>query len=69
MMFKVVGLLVASLALIACSKDAVNTPVSAIPDCVFADGSNQPAPDWVCGALLMAWLYRLLDIVKNPLQG
>ena len=50
MTFKVVGLIAASLVLAACSKDAVNTPVSAIPDCVFADGSNQPAPDWVCGA-------------------
>ena len=50
MTFKVVGLLAASLVLAACSKDALNTPVEAIPDCVFADGSNQAAPAWVCGA-------------------
>jgi hypothetical protein len=50
MTLKVVGVLVASLVLAACSKDVVNTPVAAIPDCVFADGSNQAAPDWVCGA-------------------
>lgn len=49
MTMKVVGLLAASMLLAACSKDVVNTPV-AVPDCVFADGSNQPAPDWVCGA-------------------
>ncbi|NLQ17624.1 hypothetical protein HGG82_08275 [Marinomonas sp. M1K-6] len=50
MMFKVVSVLVASVVLTACSKDVINTPVAAIPDCVFADGSNQAAPDWVCGA-------------------
>ncbi|NVK73341.1 hypothetical protein C0J08_04285 [Marinomonas sp. CT5] len=47
---KVVGLVAASFLLAACSKEVVNTPVAAVPDCVFADGSNQPAPDWVCGA-------------------
>ena len=50
MKIKVVGLVAASILLVACSKDVVNTPVAAVPDCVFADGSNQPAPDWVCGA-------------------
>ncbi|MGO2353315.1 MAG: LPP20 family lipoprotein [Marinomonas foliarum] len=50
MTMKVVGLLAASMLLAACSKDVVNAPVAAVPDCVFADGSNQPAPDWVCGA-------------------
>ncbi|MBR7887515.1 LPP20 family lipoprotein [Marinomonas sp. A79] len=53
MKFKLVSLLVTSIALVACSKEVLNTPaapVAAIPDCVFADGSNQPAPSWVCGA-------------------
>ncbi|MCW8357187.1 LPP20 family lipoprotein [Marinomonas pontica] len=50
MMFKVASVVVASLVLAACSKDVINTPVAAIPDCVFADGSNQAAPAWVCGA-------------------
>lgn len=50
MTFKVASILVASLVLAACSKDVVNTPVAAVPDCVFADGSNQAAPEWVCGA-------------------
>lgn len=50
MKLKLVSLLVSSVVLVACSKDVVNTPVSAIPDCVFADGSNQAAPGWVCGA-------------------
>ncbi len=49
-MFKVASVVVASLVLAACSKDVINTPVAAIPDCVFADGSNQAAPAWVCGA-------------------
>ncbi|PYF81595.1 MULTISPECIES: LPP20 family lipoprotein [Marinomonas] len=50
MTFKVVSVLAASLVLAACSKDVVNTPVADVPDCVFADGSNQAAPEWVCGA-------------------
>ncbi|WOD06364.1 LPP20 family lipoprotein [Marinomonas sp. GJ51-6] len=50
MKLKLASLLVSSVVLVACSKDVVNTPVAAIPDCVFADGSNQAAPDWVCGA-------------------
>ena len=49
-MFKVASVVVASLVLAACSKDVINTPVAAIPDCVFADASNQAAPAWVCGA-------------------
>lgn len=52
MKLKLASLLVSSVVLVACSKDVVNTPVAAIPDCVFADGSNQAAPDWVCGAPL-----------------
>ncbi|MEO9273699.1 LPP20 family lipoprotein [Marinomonas sp. 5E14-1] len=50
MKLKLASLLVSSVVLVACSKDVVNTPVAAIPDCAFADGSNQAAPDWVCGA-------------------
>lgn len=50
MKLKLVSFLMSSVVLVACSKDVVNTPVTAVPDCVFADGSNQAAPDWVCGA-------------------
>ncbi|TYL47101.1 LPP20 family lipoprotein [Marinomonas sp. IMCC 4694] len=52
MKLKLVSLLVSSVVLVACSKEVINAPVAAIPDCVFADGSNQAAPDWVCGAPL-----------------
>lgn len=37
----------AATLLVACSS---NEPVPEVADCVFADGSNQPAPEWVCGA-------------------
>ncbi|RBO84830.1 LPP20 family lipoprotein [Marinomonas aquiplantarum] len=50
MKLKLVSVLAASMVLVACSKDVVNTPEVAVPSCVFADGSNQAAPDWVCGA-------------------
>ena len=42
-------LLTAALAtlLTACSS---NNTKDDMADCVFADGSNQPAPEWVCGA-------------------
>lgn len=50
MKWKMVSLLALSVALVACSKDAEKSPAVAVPDCVFADGSNQAAPDWVCGA-------------------
>lgn len=52
MKFKLISLFFSSLVLVACSKEVINAPVAAIPDCVFADGSNQAAPDWVCGAPL-----------------
>jgi hypothetical protein len=52
MKLKLAVVLVASVALVACSKDVVNTAAVDVPDCVFADGSNQAAPDWVCGAPL-----------------
>ena len=47
---KLRSLFVASAAtfLVACSS---NQPVpQPVASCVFADGSNQPAPEWVCGA-------------------
>lgn len=47
---KLRSLLVASTAtlLVACgTAQPVQQPVAS---CVFADGSNQPAPEWVCGA-------------------
>ncbi|TNC93216.1 LPP20 family lipoprotein [Thalassolituus sp.] len=37
----------AATLLVACSS---NEPAPQVADCVFADGSNQPAPEWVCGA-------------------
>ncbi|MEO9655877.1 LPP20 family lipoprotein [Marinomonas sp.] len=51
MKLKIVGVMAAAMALAACSKDVIDTPpVAAVPECVFADGSNQAAPLWVCGA-------------------
>ncbi|MCV2401550.1 LPP20 family lipoprotein [Marinomonas sp. C2222] len=50
MKLKILSLLALSVALVACSKDAEKSPTVAVPDCVFADGSNQAAPNWVCGA-------------------
>jgi hypothetical protein len=47
---KLRSLFVASAAtfLVACSS---NEPMQQpVVSCVFADGSNQPAPEWVCGA-------------------
>lgn len=47
---KIRSLLVASAAtfLVACSStQPLPQPVAS---CVFADGSNQPAPEWICGA-------------------
>jgi hypothetical protein len=47
---KLLSLLVVSAAtlLVACSA---NQPtLQPVASCVFADGSNQPAPEWVCGA-------------------
>lgn len=49
MKLKLVSVLAAGVLLAACSKDVVQQDVAA-PSCVFADGSNQAAPDWVCGA-------------------
>ncbi len=34
--------------LVACSAN--QTMPQPVASCVFADGSNQPAPEWVCGA-------------------
>ena len=40
-----------ALALVACSSSPEDTATNmAVAECVFADGSNQPAPEWVCGA-------------------
>ncbi|MCB5161045.1 LPP20 family lipoprotein [Marinomonas algarum] len=52
MKLKLISVLVASVALVACSKEVLNAPQVSVPDCTFADGSNQAAPDWVCGAPL-----------------
>ena len=37
----------AATLMVACSS---NEPTPVVAECVFADGSNQPAPLWVCGA-------------------
>lgn len=37
----------AATLMVACSS---NEPAPEVAECVFADGSNQPAPLWVCGA-------------------
>lgn len=37
----------AATLMVACSS---NEPAQEVAECVFADGSNQPAPLWVCGA-------------------
>lgn len=36
----------AATLMVACSS---NEPAPVVADCLFADGSNQPAPLWVCG--------------------
>ena len=36
-----------ALLLTACSS---NEPKEEVAECIFADGSSQPAPNWVCGA-------------------
>lgn len=42
---RLLGLLTGSLLLAACSS----TPEAPEATCLFADGSNQAAPEWVCG--------------------
>lgn len=37
----------AATLMVACSS---NEPALEVAECVFADGSNQPAPLWVCGS-------------------
>lgn len=53
MKLKFTSVLVAGMVLAACSsKETVEntaTPV-VVPDCVYADGSKEAAPAWVCGA-------------------
>ncbi len=39
--------LMAGALLVGCASSPKTEPVA---ECVFADGSNQPAPAWVCGA-------------------
>src|SRR5690606_28494717 len=41
-----IALATASLLLAGCASG----PQQPVASCVFADGSNQPAPEWVCGA-------------------
>lgn len=44
---KYIAALLAAATLTACSS---KEPAPEVAECVFADGSNQPAPAWVCGA-------------------
>ncbi len=44
-----IALATASLMMAGCST-ADKKPAEPVASCVFADGSNQAAPDWVCGA-------------------
>ncbi|RDL44410.1 hypothetical protein DN730_08395 [Marinomonas piezotolerans] len=51
MHLKATGIGFMALALVACSSSPEDTATNmAVAECVFADGSNQPAPEWVCGA-------------------
>lgn len=50
---KLTSVFAAGLVLAACSskQEVAQAPApTPVPDCVFADGSNQAAPEWVCGA-------------------
>ncbi|MBJ7552732.1 LPP20 family lipoprotein [Marinomonas spartinae] len=53
MKIKLLSVVAMAWLLSACSSNETvkNADVSEpVQDCVFADGSNQPAPQWVCGA-------------------
>ncbi|ADZ92585.1 LPP20 family lipoprotein [Marinomonas mediterranea] len=51
MKLKFLGLGVLALAVAACSStDKKEESVAPVVACMFADGSSQPAPEWVCGA-------------------
>lgn len=49
MRIKAAGIGLVALALAACSSTPEETASAPVPECIFADGSNQPAPNWVCG--------------------
>ncbi|MGO3345699.1 MAG: LPP20 family lipoprotein [Marinomonas sp.] len=50
MKFKLLGVAAAALLLAACSSKEILTQAEPVPDCMFADGSNKEAPQWVCGS-------------------
>ncbi|WP_240537115.1 LPP20 family lipoprotein [Marinomonas flavescens] len=50
MKLKLLGVAAVALLLVACSSKEVLNKAEPVPDCVFADGSNKAAPQWVCGA-------------------
>ncbi len=50
MKFKLLGVAAVALLLAACSSKEILTQAEPVPDCMFADGSNKEAPQWVCGA-------------------
>jgi hypothetical protein len=69
MRLKLASILLASVVLVACSKDADDAPAVAVPDCVFADGSNQPAPDWVCGSPVEGVALSAVGYSENSAAG
>ncbi|TDO96208.1 LPP20 family lipoprotein [Marinomonas balearica] len=50
MKLKFLGLGLVALTVVACSSTEVKEEAAPVAACIFADGSNQAAPEWVCGA-------------------
>lgn len=48
-MIRTIFTMAAATLLVACASNQP-APQQPVASCVFADGSNQAAPDWVCGA-------------------
>lgn len=50
MKIRLIGLAVVSTLLVACGSTPEKEAPAPVASCVFADGSNKAAPDWICGA-------------------
>ncbi|TBR42417.1 hypothetical protein CBF23_006805 [Marinomonas agarivorans] len=50
MNIRLIGLAFVSTLLVACSSAPEKAAPAPVASCVFADGSNKAAPDWICGA-------------------
>lgn len=48
-MKKLVGLFAISTLLLGACSSTPDAPDTSVASCLFADGSNDPAPEWVCG--------------------